>query len=61
MKFLTYLCAFIFSFQAQAHDDHFLGEGFAHNLVHVILLFLLIAVVVTGVKWFRKRAKKIKD
>lgn len=61
MKFITYLIAFMFSMQAHAHDDHFLGEGFTHELVHAILFFLVAAVVVTGVKWFRKRAKTQKE
>jgi hypothetical protein len=60
MKYITYILAFLFSFQAQAHEDHFLGEGFTHELVHAILFFLIAAVVVTAIKWFRAKTKAIK-
>lgn len=59
MKFITYLIAFMFSMQAQAHDDHFLGDGLIHNLVHVILFALLVAVCVTGFKWLRRKKKAV--
>tara|TARA_R110000744_G_scaffold71508_1_gene144090 strand:- start:716 stop:913 length:198 start_codon:yes stop_codon:yes gene_type:complete len=61
MKFLTYILTFIFSFQAQAHDDHFLGEGIAHEVIHIVLLFLLVAVVATGFKWFKNKSKQLKN
>jgi DMSO/TMAO reductase YedYZ heme-binding membrane subunit len=57
MKFLTYILAFIFSVQAQAHNDHFLGEGIAHDVIHTVLFFLLVAIAVTGFKWMRKKIK----
>jgi hypothetical protein len=57
MKFLTYCLAFIFSFQAQAHNDHFLGEGIAHDIVHTVLFFLLVAITITGFKWLIKKIK----
>ena len=57
MKFLIYILAFIFSVQAQAHNDHFLGEGIAHDVIHTILFFLLIGVSVTVLKWLRKKTK----
>jgi putative effector of murein hydrolase LrgA (UPF0299 family) len=57
MKFLIYILAFIFSVQVQAHNDHFLGEGIAHELIHTILLFLLLAIGVTAFKWLRKKMK----
>jgi len=57
MKFLIYILAFIFSVQVQAHNDHFLGEGIAHDVIHTILLFLLVAISVTAFKWLRKKMK----
>jgi hypothetical protein len=57
MKFLTYILAFIFSVKAQAHNDHLLGEGIAHDVIHTVLFFLLVAVTVTGFKWLRKKIK----
>jgi hypothetical protein len=57
MKFLTYILALVFSVQAQAHNDHFLGEGIAHDVIHTALFFLLVAVTVTGFKWLRKKIK----
>ena len=57
MKFLTYILAFFFSIQAQAHNDHFLGEGIAHDIVHTVLFFLLITVTIMGFKWLIKKIK----
>lgn len=61
MRFLTYILTFIFSLQAQAHDDHFLGDGIAHDIVHTVLLFLLIAVVAMGCKWLKKKSKQLEN
>jgi hypothetical protein len=60
MKFLIYILAFIFSVQVQAHNDHFLGEGIAHDVIHTILFFLLAAITGIGFKWLRKKIKNKK-
>jgi len=51
---------FIFSLKAQAHEDPFLGQSLAHDVVHAVLFFLLIAVAVTGIKWLTKKSKTFK-
>ena len=58
MKFLSLIFIYFISLQAQAHQDHYLGDGLMHNLVHAILTFLLIAVAVTGVKWLSKKIQQ---
>ena len=59
MKFITYIIALMFSIQAHAHQDHLLGEGFAHDLMHAVLFFLLVGVTVTGFNWLRKKIKTL--
>jgi|TARA_B110000208_G_scaffold166406_1_gene205263 hypothetical protein len=51
---------FIFSLKAQAHEDPFLGQSLAHDIVHTVLFFLLITVTVTGIKWLIKKSKAFK-
>lgn len=60
MKFSTSIFMFIFSLKAQAHEDPFLGQSLAHDVVHAVLFFLLIAVAVTGIKWLTKKSKTFK-
>lgn len=60
MKYLTLIIVLLLSFQAPAHDDHLLGDGVVHNLVHAVLLLLVVAVVVTGFKWLKAKSKQAK-
>ncbi|MFT5529421.1 MAG: hypothetical protein ACI9C0_001093 [Alteromonadaceae bacterium] len=60
MKFSTSIFMFIFSLKAQAHEDPFLGQSLAHDIVHTVLFFLLITVTVTGIKWLIKKSKAFK-
>ncbi|WP_440876781.1 hypothetical protein [Thalassotalea sp. PLHSN55] len=43
MKFITIIFTLLFSFSAMAHDDHYLGDGMLHNIVHACL-FCLAAI-----------------